>query len=108
MNFTSGGPSNAFEQAKQQDNFSKGVANVYLPVMNSNSFKVPMAMNFNVEKNEILYIGNIHVIIKDSTVEVEINDKYKSDMNEFEKTFPNLQGRNVVKRILPQWKQPVP
>lgn len=99
-------PKNAAEQAMQLDAMGKRVPVVSLPAASSGFFKVPMLMNYKVEKNEILYIGNIHIIIKGSVIEVEINDKYETDMYEFEKVFPNLKGRNVVKKILPSWKIP--
>lgn len=92
-------------------------------------FEAPMLVSFQVKENEILYIGNIHLVLRNkasdselaagpviplldqatiagATFDVEINDEYERDMNEFEKVFPNLKGHSVVKRILPPWKRP--
>lgn len=94
-------------------------------------FEVPMLVNFTIKANEIIYIGNIHLVLRkkasdsefragpiiplvdqmvigDATFDVEINDAYEKDMNEFEKAFPNIKGYNVVKRILPSWRRPSP
>ena len=95
---------------------------VFLPV-----FEAQVRRNFQAKENEILYIGNIHMILRKktsdsesgagdhllpgkiihqiaiagSTMDIKINDEYERDMNEFEKTFPNLKGHTVIKRILP-------
>ena len=93
------------------------------------SFEAPMLVNYQAKENEILYIGNIHLVLRkktsdlelragpvipifdqaaigDATFDVEINDEYERDINEFEKVFINLKGHSVVKRILPSWSRP--
>lgn len=98
----------------------------FLPV-----FEGLVQRNFQANINEIIYIGNIHMILRKkasdsevsagdalvpgriidqmaiagTTIDIEINDEYERDMNEFEKTFPNLKGHTVIKRILPS--QPI-
>lgn len=92
-------------------------------------FEAPMLVGFQAKENEILYIGNIHLVLREKasdselragpvtplidqatiangTFDVEINDAYERDINEFEKVFPNLKGHSVVKRILPSWRRP--
>ncbi len=98
----------------------------FLPVI-----EVQVRRNFEANENEILYIGNIHIVLRKkttdsetsaavlhpvrlvdsiaiagTTIDIEINDEYKRDMNEFEKAFPNLKGHTVIKKILPS--QPIP
>lgn len=93
----------------------------FLPV-----FEALVQRNFQANINEIIYIGHIHMILRKkasdsevsagvslppgriidqmaiagTTIDVEINDEYERDMNEFEKAFPNLKGYTVIKRIL--------
>jgi hypothetical protein len=92
-------------------------------------FEAPILLKFHAEDKEILYIGNIHLVLRkkasetelapgpviplidqaaiaDATFDVEIRDRYESDLMDFEKVFPNIKGHNVVKRILPPWKRP--
>ena len=102
------------------------LGDVFLPV-----FKAQVRRNFEANENEILYIGNIHMVLRKkasdseisasvlhpvrlvdsiaiagTTIDIEINDEYKRDMNAFEKAFPNLKGHTVIKKILPS--QPIP
>ena len=98
----------------------------FLPV-----FEALVQRNFQANVNEITYIGHIHMILRKkasdsessagdhllpgkiihqmaiagTTIDVDINDEYERDMNEFEKAFPNLKEHTVIKRILPS--QPV-
>jgi len=93
----------------------------FLPV-----FEARVLRNFQADINEIMYIGNIHLILRKktsdsetgagdslppgriidqmaiagTTIDVEINDEYEKDINEFEKAFPSLKGHTVIKRIL--------
>lgn len=93
----------------------------FLPV-----FEAQVQRNFQANINEIIYIGHINMILRKktsdsevsagdslppgriidqmaiagTTIDVEINDEYERDMNEFEKAFPNLKGHTVIKRIL--------
>lgn len=102
------------------------LGDVFLPV-----FETQVQRNFQANINEIIYIGNIHLILRKkasdsessagvtfvpgrvidsiaiagTTIDVKINDEYERDMNEFEKAFPNLKGHTIIKRILPS--QPV-
>ena len=69
-------------------------------------FEVPMLVGFQAKENEILYIGNIHLVLREKTsdselragpvtplidqaiiangtFDVEINDAYERDINEF-------------------------
>lgn len=94
-------------------------------------FEAPILVNFQAKDKEILYIGNIHLVLRkkvseselrpgpilplmdqaaigDATFDVEIRDMYERDMNDFEKVFPNIKGHPVVKKILPPWKRPSP
>ena len=94
-------------------------------------FEAPMLESFQAKKNEILYIGNIHLVLREkasdlehragpviplldqasiinATLDVKINDEYEKDMVEFEKVFPNLKDYSVVKKILPPWRRPSP
>ena len=98
------------------------LGDVFLPV-----FKAQVRRNFEANENEILYIGNIHMVLRKkvtdsetsaavalvptriidsiaiagTTIDVEINDEYQRDRYEFEKAFPNLKGHTVIKKILP-------
>ena len=92
-------------------------------------WEAPVLLNYQVKENEIVYIGNVRLILRkktsdseikaapgiipdfregsmsQATFDIQISDRYERDVNEFEKVF-NLKGHNVVKRILPSWKRP--
>jgi hypothetical protein len=89
-------------------------------------FEAQVRRHFHADINEIIYIGNIHLILRKktsdseasagdsfvptriidqmaiagTTIDVEINDEYERDLNKFEKAFPNLKGHTVIKKIL--------
>lgn len=89
--------------------------------------EIPISLDFRVNKNEIVYIGNIHLILRkkvsdeelragpilplydqlkvlNKTFDVEIRDKYEENMLEFEVLFPGLKESTVLKRLLPPWE----
>lgn len=97
------------------------LGDLFLPV-----FEAQVQRNFQADINEIMYIGNIHLILRKktsdsdisaghslppgriidqmaiagATIDVKINDEYERDMSEFEKAFPNLKAHTVIKRVL--------
>jgi len=103
------------------------LGDVFLPV-----FDAQVKHSFTANNNEIIYIGNIHMILRKktsesedsagdhllpgriidqaaiagTTIDVEINDEYERDMNQFVENFPNLKGYTVVKRILQHHQSP--
>jgi hypothetical protein len=85
-------------------------------------FEAPILLDFTAKDKEILYIGNIHLVLRkkvseselrpgpvlpllqqaviaDATFDVEIRDRYEIDLMHFEQVFPNIKGQTVVKRI---------
>lgn len=94
-------------------------------------FEAPMLMSFQTRGNELQYIGNIKLILREkssesehragpvtplidqasitnATFDVRIIDEYERDIKEYHRIFPNIRGRTVVKKILPSWKRPAP
>ena len=89
-------------------------------------FEAQVQRHFQADINEIIYIGNIHLILREktsdseanagdsfvpgriidqmaiagATIDVKVNDQYERDINEFEKTFPNLKSYTIIKKIL--------
>ncbi|MCD4819340.1 MAG: hypothetical protein K8S23_11680 [Candidatus Cloacimonetes bacterium] len=95
----------------------------------NNLFEAPILLDFQINENEILYLGNIKLALRmkevkselragpitplggqkfvnSRTFDVKINDKYKRDIIEFEKILPNLKVHSIEKKILHQWKRP--
>ncbi len=94
-------------------------------------FEAPILLSFQAKGNEIQYIGNIKLTLREKTSEsehragpitplidqasiinatfdVEISDEYERDIKEYQRIFPNIAGRKITKRILPSWKRPTP
>lgn len=108
------------------DYFISSVAGIVDGDFTSPKYEARIQRNFQAKENEIVYIGNIHLVLRKkasdseisagrfrwdrwtdhisiagTTFDVEINDEYERDVNEFEKAFPNLKDYSVIKRILP-------
>jgi len=113
-------------EVNRGDHFISKIQGVAFGAMFAPVYQAQVWRNFQANENEILYIGNIHMVIRKkvsdseisaavlypgrilsaailagTTIDIEINDEYKRDMNEFEKAFPNLKGHTVIKKILP-------
>ncbi|WP_020586588.1 hypothetical protein [Desulfobacter curvatus] len=92
-------------------------------------FEAPILLNFDASKKQIIYIGNIHMFLRNkkleseirsgpftpifsqagvdkTTFDIQISDQYERDIDEFEKKCPNFSSYNVNKQILPAWKRP--
>ena len=92
-------------------------------------FETPILLNFTANKNKIIYIGNIHMFLRNKkaeseirsgpytpllsqvgmdkmTFDIEITDQYEKDLNEFIKKCPAFSSYDINKQILPAWKRP--
>lgn len=92
-------------------------------------FEAPILLNFNASKKQIIYIGNIHMFLRNkkseseirsgpytpvlsqagvdkTTFDIKINDQYNRDLYEFKKKCPNFSSYDIAKQILPVWKRP--
>lgn len=109
------------------NHFLSSVRGVVLGDFHMPVFEGAVQRHFQGNLNEIVYIGNIHMIlrkkvsdseasagdsfrlgriidqmtIRGATIDVEIGDEYERDIDAFEKAFPNLKNHTVTKRILP-------
>jgi hypothetical protein len=95
------------------------------------TFWVPLYLNFDLEPNKVLYLGRIEAVnrkkisgdelaagppiplidqavtgFSGGTFDINISDKYETDMAIFKEQFPSIKSYNAEKMILPQWHKP--
>jgi len=102
----------------------------YIPLVLMGTAHLPLEDELDIPANSIVYVGNIHAIIKDNendlpsagsdfplidqsvcgfssgTFEVDITDNFDDDLAEFAKNYPFLKDKKVIKSILPVWTHP--
>ena len=113
-------------EVNKGDYFISSIKGVVMGDFTLPVFEALVRRHFQADINEIIYIGNIHMILRKktsdseasagdsfvptriidqmaiagTTIDVKVNDEYERDINEFENAFPNLKKYTVIRKIL--------